>query len=579
MHINVLKENQSNNYYNYKQPIMKKSSSLIIYSIFTLVTIFLFSLNSCSKKDEGTKTEPIILSAEKSQYAPYEIVTISASENIFTIKSFTAKINNIEVIISANDSIASFVLPNLINGNYDLNFTLNEKKYSVPITVSSLSNILSADQYFNDIQSDITQNINDLNSQITLLEQNSANPSEYANLKNDVIKFTNLLNDFTVSYNNLSASEKLEFAKTMAANKASIDEYNNLTSALQTSTATLRTTQSVQDYETGVETSMAAFTVSVIYTVGHIPFILSGTKLAAATFNPGVILACGIVTGSFLINVSRTASLGAALVGKSLKPFEFIAQTSQTVYNSGVETVSDIQAKYRSLLNSDTNNSENGSTINTIVEKYNYFKDKYNSFINELPDIFRPSYIMTSLKNTYNSTTRSIYNQYVSITNVSNPNVTLQQLNQPDGSIKIKVTNTASTDQTFTYNLNYTNSNFTNGLTKTVNAKVIRACLFNEVDIVGNWKQNWYANVDDCSALSSSVPYEFRADKSVWMLGLTQDQSNDINGSSGYGTWNLSCNGYLSVNIGIGWGGLLNSSGNETECNISNGGSNKFVKE
>lgn len=455
---------------------MKKASNLIIKCTFILCTIFFFSLSSCSKEEEATQTEPISLSAEKNQYAPYEIVSIGASENLFTAQSFTAKINNIEIIIGSNENIASFVLPNLSNGNYELNFSLNEKNYIVPITVYSLSSVLNADQYFTEIQSGINQNINDLNLQITQLEQNATNPNEYANLQNDVIKYTNLLNDYTTAYNNLSAIEKQEFAKTMAANKASIDEYNDLTAALRSSTASLRNAQSVQDYETGVELSKVAYLSSIVFTVAHIPAMITTAKLMASPIpwvSAGATLATGLIFVSYCINLDETITASVNLTNKSLKPFEFITQTSQTIYNNGVETASDIKAKYRSLINSDSNNAENGGTINTIVEKYNYFRDKYNEFINELPSIFRPSYVMTSLKSTYNSTTRSIYNQYVSITNTSNPNVTLQKFNQPDGSIKLKATTTATTAQTFTYDVNYTNSNFTNGLTKTVNATVL----------------------------------------------------------------------------------------------------------
>ena len=466
-----------------------------------MFTISFLSLNSCSKDDEekktetGTEIETLTLSAEKSKYSPYEIVTISAPENVFTSQSFTAKINNIEIIISSNENVASFVLPNLSNGNYDLSFTLNGKIYIVPISVSSLSNVLSADQYFNEIKSGMTQKINDLNSQIIQLEQNSTNPSEYANLKNDVIKYTNLLNDYTNSYNNLSVMDKIEFAKTMAANKASIDEYNQLTNALNSSTKSLKKANSVQDYEKIVGNSSQAFVVSVIYTAGHIPFILAGTKLAATTLNPGVIIACGILTGSFLVNTAITISAAISLTSKSIKPFEFISQTNQTIYDTDIETVLDIQAKYRSLIYSDSNNSENGGVIHTIVEKYNYFKEKYNGFISELPSIFRPSYSMTSLKNMFNSSARSIYNQYVNITNISNPNVTLQQLNQPDGSIKIKATTTATTDQTFTYDVNYTNNNFANGLKKTVDAKVLAvtdSTAIYKAAVVGNWTMTWH---------------------------------------------------------------------------------------
>lgn len=455
---------------------MKKSSSLFIVLLISCITIF-FSLNSCSKKDEVTKDGPKSLNADKSQYSSYEIVTISDSSSLFSIESFPAKINNIEITVSAIENKASFVLPNLINGNYNLSFTINDKDYIVPITVSSLSNVLSADFYFNEIKTNINQNISDLNSQINILEQTSTNPNEYEKLKNDVLKYTNLLNNYTSSYNSLSTGEKQEFAKSIAANQASVKEYDNLTSALHTSTTILRT-QTIQNYEADVEVSKGAFVSSVIFTVAHIPAMVTTAKLMASP-NPwisvGAVVATGLIFTSYCINLDETITASHKLTNKSIKPFEFITQTSQTVYNTGVETLSDIQAKYRSLINSDINNSSNGNTISAIVGKYNYFKDKYNGFINALPAIFRPSYVMTSLKNTYSNTTRSIYNQYISITNVSNPNITVQKIDQPDGSIKIKATTTATSDQTFTYDVNYTNSNFTSGLKQTVNAKILIA--------------------------------------------------------------------------------------------------------
>ena len=568
---------------------MKKSSYLVIYCTLLLCTILSFSLNSCSKEDEPTKTEPLSLSTEKSQYAPYEIVTISSSEDLFTEKSFTAVINNIEITIGGEGYIAAFMLPDLNNGKYDLSFTLNQKNYIVPITIASLSNIQSADQYFNEIKSNLNQSITDLNTQITQLSQNSEDPNEFIKLQNDVTKYTNLLSEYTTSYNNLSELDKIEFAKSIAANKALIDASNNLTSALQSSTLSLRGGQTVDDYEAAVEASTSAFTSSAIELAEQIPLIVAGAIIAKTPTHPiiniGAVLGTGYLVANFILDANKTITAAITLTNTSIKPLDVISQSSQVVYYSGAETVSDIQAKYRSLINTDGND---GSIINTIVEKYNYFMNKYNGLVNDLPSFIRPSYVMTSLKNSFKQTTRSIYNEYVSITNISNSNVILEQLNQEDGSIKIKATNSASTDQTFTYDVNYTNSKFTSGLTKTVNGKVVSDCLFDDEDMVGYWIHAFYVEVDDCSNGTGGAYYEFRTDKSIWWLGVKHDgvftplEPSDyeyFNGTDGYGSWNLSCSGYLYVSYGIGWGGLLNPLGNETQCLPSNGGSNKLMKE
>ena len=514
---------------------MKKLSYLLLAGITSVI------FNSCTKDDEGAK--PISLTTEKIQYAPYEIVTITSSVNLFNSKSFVAKINDVEVMVGTDENIASFILPNLPDGNYDVIFSVNENKYSVPINVKALSNILSADQYFNEIQSDINQNINDLNSQITQLEQNSSNPNEYENLKNDVFKYTNLLNDYTTSYNNLSDIDKQEFAKTMAANKALGDEYNQLIITLNSSTSSLRTAQSVQDYEAKVEAASLTFYSCINEIAQQIPYIVAGAIIAKTPIHPiinaGAILATGILVASFMVNVDKTITAAITLTDKSIKPFEFITQTDDMLYDSGVETDSDNQIRYRSLINSDSNSqgnrvsanntAGNGSTITTIAQKYIFFKDKYNNFINELPSLFRPSYIMTSLKNTYKSTSRSINNKYVNITNISNPQVKLVQINQPDGSIKIKATTTATSDQIFTYDVNYTNTNFASGLKKTVRAKVLPGNSYN-----GEWI------LESLSGEVSGASYNYyfssscNASRDIWVFG-----GSTLNISNGIGTINI----------------------------------------
>jgi hypothetical protein len=449
---------------------MKKSSNLIIYCTFLLCTIIFFSLNSCSKEDDVTKTEPISLSTEKNQYAPYEIVTITTVENVFSAATQSGKINGVDVELATDGNNAAFVLPNFANGTYNLTFSIGNNRYDVAVKVTALTSISSAETYFSEMQSNLNDNISDLNNHISNLQIIEGNTAAVQALQNDLLFYQNQLNSYTSQYNSLTSEEKIIFAETIAANQATLDEYNALTADFNQSASTLRNAQTVQDYETQVEISKGKFTASVIYTVGHIPFILAGGKVAAASAgNPGVLLALGVVVTSFMVNVVNTATMAQTLTIKSLKPYEFIIESGQKVFQTGVETVENAQAKYRSLINSDGGNT----TISNIVDTYNSLKDKYNNFRNSLPSIFRPSYVIISLKNTFTSTTRSVYNQYINITNVSNPNVTLQKIAQSDGSLKLKATTSATTDQNFTYNVNYTNSNFATGLTKTVNAQVL----------------------------------------------------------------------------------------------------------
>ena len=468
--------------------------------------IFFLLLGSCAK-DESPAPVPITVSLDKNQYAPYEAVTIRSTGNLFP-DTFTALVDGVEVSMGAEENTASFILHDLTNGNHLIEFTINGKQYELPIFVAALPSILSPDEYFNEITASISEKITDLNLQLAALELNSTNPDEFASLQADITTYTNLLNGYIKDYNGLTPEEKLEFAKSVAANKASIETAIASTEAMISANASLRSMQSVEDYEAGVQAASSAFYDGVIKMVDQIPLIVAGAIVAKTPIHPiinaGAILATGILVGRFMVTVSTTITAAVTLVNKSVKPFEHEAQqrviTSEELYTSGVAVSRNIQAKYRSIVDTDGSNANNGSTIKTIADKYNYFKLKYNEFRSLLPEIFRPTYVMTNLKSTYSSTSRAVYNQYISISNVSNPNVTLQKIDEPDGSIKIKAFTTATTEQAFTYKINYTNSNFTPNLTKTVNAKVSGA-----VSIVGTWKRiSEYNETDNTNIIIDS---------------------------------------------------------------------------
>src|SRR5690606_1518659 len=76
--------------------------------------------------------------------------------------------------------------------------------------------------------------------------------------------------EYSAAYKRLSAAEKEEFAKVIAANKSFLETYDDNSAASRESTARLRTAASVQDYEKEVEISAAAFVKLVIFTGFHV---------------------------------------------------------------------------------------------------------------------------------------------------------------------------------------------------------------------------------------------------------------------------------------------------------------------
>lgn len=460
--------------------INKIKNHITIHLFFLICTIGLF--NGCSKKEiEPVNPSTSNLTTDKTQYASYEIVTLKIHDNDFSGQTITGKINGIETVIESGDSLAFFIVPSLFDGDYSISFTANGRGFNVPIKVASLTTISSPEVYFTEMETAIHQKIQLANTQISELEQIDNSLNEYGDLTNDVLTYSDLLADYRIQYNNLSNEEKEEFAKCMAANKAKLAELNSLYSSFSSSTVNLRTMQTVRNYETEVVTSSNNFKNSVVFTAAHIPYILLSAKIAASIPNvyvkAGAILALGVTVCSFMLSADQTITLSEALIYKALKPYDNLS-VSETIYAAGEEISVNITANYRSIISGDENDgtlrlSNGGNTISNIGKTYNYFKDEYNGLINKLPSFLKPSYTLKNLKSAFNSTSRFVYNDYIKISNVSNPTVLLKQLNQPDGSIKIKATTTATTDQNFTYDIEYSNSNFTKSFKKTIAGKVV----------------------------------------------------------------------------------------------------------
>lgn len=455
----------------------------LVPSAHRLVLVFLaFALlltSSCDKFPDPTPidpVEPVELSTQKQNYAPYEIVTFKTPESVLGTKTIEATINEVKVQVTQGDTIASFLLPDLSSGSYLLHMTDDNNAYTVPIEVSSIKNLKSPDVYYSEIETQINQNILGIIRQADALLQKEGTAAEAEELKQNAQKYANLLQDYKTQYAALSNQEKQEFAKAMAANEAMIEEFNKFSQTLKESVENLRMAQSVDDYETKVTLSMHAYVQTVIFTVGHIPIILTAAKIAALAPDPytkaGAILALGVSMTSFMVFVQTTAAASANLVNQALKPYEDLS-VSEAVFEIGKEKAVQITANYRSLFQGDVNSSPGGSVISSILEKYQTFKTSYQNLVNNLPGFMRPSTTVNYLKSRFSTAKRAVYNRYISIRNISNPNVTLLQINQEDGSVKLKANTEATTDQSFTYDIVYSNGGFSSGLSETINAKVL----------------------------------------------------------------------------------------------------------
>lgn len=454
---------------------MKSSLCLPLGLLFLYLAFSLFS--SCSKKAEEPKVAPVVtsLSTLKGQYAPYELVTIKAPKGTLGTQELEGIINGIKVQVLPGDTLACFLLPDLANGSFILSLAANGKDYTVPVAVVALASVQSPDVYFGAIEAGINRNVAAINAQIDALLQSGATAAELQNLKLDAQQYAAQLASYKTAYQNLSAADKQDFARMMAANKPLMDEFGTLTAALLSKTSTLRTAQTVQDYEQSWFASARAFGTAAALTWANVWAIgILGKALTAApgVYKVGVLVAIGAFVAGLMLNVEATAAAAGVLFDKAIKAYDEL-DVDKKVYDIKTDIEVSVTAKYRSLFQGDETSGAGGSALDDVLAKYKRFKESFNDLVNKLPAPLRPRQMVSLLREKFRSVGRSIHNSYVRITNVSNPAVTLTPVKQPDGSLKVRATTTATTDQSFTYNLAYSNPDFSPGLTKQVAATVI----------------------------------------------------------------------------------------------------------
>ncbi|GAA3940801.1 hypothetical protein GCM10022406_25960 [Hymenobacter algoricola] len=440
---------------------------------FLLCLILVPSCNNTSEDpDPDSTTDTTALKTIKSQHAPYELVLLRSPKSILGTQPLEGTINEIKVQITPKDTLACFMLPGLTNGPYTLRLTANNTVYTVPVVVVAVANLQSPETYFTAAETQMLRNFTQINTHADALIQDGGLPADYLPLKQDVLQQAALLSEYKTRFQNLSAADKQEFARAMAANAAVDAEFESLTAAFTTSATALRSTQAVSDYEAGVEVSMGHFITTAIFTAGHIPLILMGAKLLVAAPNPGVLLALALTVGSFEVHLLQLYSITGILLSKALKPYEGL-DLNQTVFQLGQELDVAVTAKYRTFFQGDEATFPGGSLLNAGMAQFTSFRSSFNEIVNALPQTLRPSTRFKELRTQYSTSVRNVFNRYLRVSNVSNPNVTLTQLNQADGGIRLRATTSATTNQPFSYDLTYTNGKFSNGLTKRVTTQLI----------------------------------------------------------------------------------------------------------
>jgi uncharacterized protein (TIGR02145 family) len=438
---------------------MKINSVTLFLFVFILITAF----TGC-KKDDTRPTPNFVL--ERIQYYPLEVAQIK-SENInLTDTLYSGTINGQVVQLRNFGGQLVFFVPEIPAGNYEVKFLVNDAEYTLPLTVSALATVPNPDAL---LQTYIAQT-DSAHAAITRLAD-SLQGSDKTAVLNDLQTITGIINNIYGQYNSLNAAEKQEFARTLAANQWWLDEVNTATKTLIQDVATYKNQAVVLNYEDRVTLTIFRFETALAVVLLHIPKValwVGGGAAFGAIIIPipglgaglGAALGAGVGIGFMLSDVQLLMASIDRMVNTAMLPTEtwFCNKTNDFVgfTNMAAKTVT-VNMTYRTVYNADANTST--SIAQRFIKGMAEFRNGLNTIAQYLPASLRQSKIIQSVT-TYKTLPLAVNSQQLSVSDLSNNNVTLVNTDKTDGSLALTFKNSATTAQSFSFKLNYNNSDF-----------------------------------------------------------------------------------------------------------------------
>ncbi|SOD18040.1 hypothetical protein [Pedobacter xixiisoli] len=487
---------------------------------FSLLLLIVAFVVSCKKnKDEisGEKDKEhvsIKLEANAEGFKPLALVQVKLTDILVDKFDTNGTLLDKSVKIAVINNTANFLVPEVQAGSYDLNFTVKDQKYVLNLKVIASGSVSEATVYADQIASGVEKSITELKAQ----SNNDQLPATVkASALADAEKYKALFEEYGNEYNQLNAAEKMVFAKVIAANMDWIQEIKSSLASINKSAQGLKSSRSVsntgvQDYEQQQSDLIEQWlrsTYSLTRNIAKLTAVIlvmpvTGAIPLIGTIGTGVALA--YMATAVLSSLSQNLAILGQLMEVTFAPYQNLTfgDFSTEVYNNAQAKVYTASASFRKLMTNDETNAELGATLKGLLSTYNAFKTEIGDLLNKLPAKFKPNISIAGLKSSIQSAVRGIHNKYISVTNISNSRVQLAVDKQADGTVKLTASTTATTDQTFTYDISYANTSVSSNSMK----KTITATVKAEVDstqiyvnaVVGNWR---VTNVD------TATPYTY----------------------------------------------------------------------
>jgi uncharacterized protein (TIGR02145 family) len=515
-----------------------KSKKLFHKAILFMGTLLMLLPISC-KKEEDVPQEPVFtFELERAEYVPYEIAQLLTERISFSQSSYIGTIGGKSVELFNKFGKLTFLMPDLAAGNYKLESNIDGKNLSCAVKIKDPALV-------SDANAEVMASLSQMENSLTALKTAVADWPSEQNVKvlADIQALENNSDSLKTAFIALSQEDKMACAKIILANGWWINELSSKTEELRVGVLGLRTA-GVEDFELKVLDAVKIVEPLADVCLKHLPKLALAIAVTAAAPNPISAIALGIMIGKFCNQVLEVSDAHNDLLERAFLPFKNLMAINGRVaalqYVKNVESPLTITMDYRSPYKADRSN-----TVPVVVKTLKGL-DKFGNFLKDLNDILLNPFSITApnIDNLAYSVeqNKSVNARYMSVTNISNPAVTVTK-RMNEGKLYLKFNTTASTSQDFTFQLNYAAADF-GTQTKTISA-TLAVGEDSVIDIDGNryavvsiGSQKWMKSNLKTTRYRNGDPIPTNLDNAAWnaqSTGAYAIYNNDAANNSIYG--------------------------------------------
>ena len=447
---------------------MTKKSKILIIASLLLSSLLVFNW-ACKKDDENIEPEEF-LTTENSNLKTFEIANLNFT-GILSEQTYTGKFGDKDIKINKNDSTLSFLVPDISTGQYNLLVNINEIDYSVSFNITQQEQVTNPEQYLTNLNTEV---ISLIDNTLEFTQEMLANGQiSQADANADLAYWNEKKNKILDNFGKLTESEKQEFANFYVANKYWIDELRNNTSAsYYKGSDNCKTIYS--NYEVAIKNNkpFEAAYLGLKYKfckTDTYQSVTKNTNKASAGFKYFNIFSSmrdyyEDIVGSIMDRLSKEYDTSNdEAVGEEIEDVETESnkKSNKSILEFDNDVAQNVYAniRYRAVNQSDINS---GNSFARFASIFNDFIEAYNEYSSLISDalVYKPQFS--------NNTAVIAFNRFMTISNISNSNVSVKKSEIVDDKWQVTFTTEADDDQDFNFDILYDDGKIQ--LSKTVSA-------------------------------------------------------------------------------------------------------------